>query len=680
MRAAILFCLAAGSRSLQTDRAVSFAADSSPVSKVIKLLKDMQEQLLSDKKAEEEMYDKLSCWCKVNGGGKETAITTAEQMIQDLSARIKALDAKSSELEMSIKSLTDEVASNTASLAAATKMREEEHAAFNTNEKDMILSIDSLKNAIVVLAKSQGDGRALKSFLQTDSSMVSLASVKRRLRHVVDKTEDLLNQILAPKERNALDEFMQTQGGYAPASGEIYGVLKQMRENFDANLKDMQSAESKSSAQYAALKAAKSEEIAAGEKLAKEKEAQLGKTKVELSEAKEDLTDTENSLSADQAFLQDLKERCSVSDAEWEKRSAVRAKEIAAVGEAIGILTDDDAHDLFHKSLSFLQLSSTRRVVTKAQRAREAASRVLLRQGQKSGNKALVQLAAAARLDNFKAVTDSIASMMKDLKAEMADEIKHRDYCNKEFQINQKETFTVTNEIKDLETKINDFASEMDTLAGEIATMKAELVDLTTGLQQANINRVKENQLFQKTVADQRATQVILTKALDRLKKFYEDAAMVQIKASHKQEPGADAPPPPPGFSEYKTNSGSGSVMTMIESIIQDAKDSETEAITAENEAQSMYESFQAESNQSIVEKQRAVTNKTEQKAKAESAKVAAEGDKSAAEGEAASLAATKAELHRSCDFVLANFEVKQEARQTELASLDNALSALRTA
>merc|ERR550514_1564315 len=429
----------------------------------------------------------------------------------------------------------------------------------------MILSIDSLKNAIVVLAKSQGDGRALKSFLQTDSYMVSLASVKRRLRHVVDKTEDLLNQILAPKERNALDEFMQTKGGYAPASGEIYGVLKQMRENFAANLKDMQGTESKASA-----------EIAAGEKLAKEKEAQLGKTKVELSEAKEDLTDTENALSADQAFLKDLKERCSVSDAEWEKRSAVRAKEISAVGETIGILTDDDAHDLFHKSLSFLQLSSTRRVVTKAQRAREAASRVLLRQGQKSGNKSLVQLAAAARLDNFKKVTDSIDGMMKDIKKEMEDEIVHRDYCNKEFHINQKETFTVTNEITDLETKINDYASTMETLAGEIETVKAELVDLTMGLQQANVNRVAESKLFQTTVADQRATQVILEKAMDRLKKFYADGAMVQIKATHKQEPGAAAPPPPPGFSEYKTNSGSGSVMVMIEGIITDANETET--------------------------------------------------------------------------------------------------------
>merc|ERR1719174_411826 len=118
----------------------------------------------------------------------------------------------------------------------------------------------------------------------------------------------------------------------------------------------------------------------------------------------------------------------------------------------------------------------------------------------------------------------------------------------------------------------------------------------------------------------------------------------------------------------------------MIEGIITDAKEAEAEAIATENEAQSAYMSFQSESNTAIVEKQRAVTNKTEQKAKAESAKVSAEGDKSAAEGEAESLANTKAELHRSCDFVLANFEVKQEARQTELVSLDNALSALRTA
>ena len=44
----------------------------------------------------------------------------------------------------------------------ARKMREKEHAAFNKNEKDLIVSIDGLKNALVVMAKSQGE-----MFLQT---------------------------------------------------------------------------------------------------------------------------------------------------------------------------------------------------------------------------------------------------------------------------------------------------------------------------------------------------------------------------------------------------------------------------------------------------------------------------------------------------------------------------------
>merc|ERR1719171_229428 len=125
-------------------------------------------------------------------------------------------------------------------------------------------------------------------------------------------------------------------------------------------------------------------EIAAGEAMAKEKTALLGKTKVQLAEAKEDLEDTTSAMEADQAFLVDLKERCSVSDKEWEERSKTRSLEIAAVGETIKILTDEDAHDLFSSTLGFLQLSSTRRAVSRDTLAREQASRVLLRSAQKS--------------------------------------------------------------------------------------------------------------------------------------------------------------------------------------------------------------------------------------------------------------------------------------------------------
>jgi len=103
-------------------RAVSTAA-SSPVAKVIKLLTDMQSQLAADKKADEEMYDKLACWCKVNGDGKGTAVEIAGTKVSDLNSRIKALTAKSSELGEAIKTQESEVAANKEALASATSMR-----------------------------------------------------------------------------------------------------------------------------------------------------------------------------------------------------------------------------------------------------------------------------------------------------------------------------------------------------------------------------------------------------------------------------------------------------------------------------------------------------------------------------------------------------------------------------
>merc|ERR1719487_324319 len=230
----------------------------------------------------------------------------------------------------------------------------------------MIVSIDSLKNALVVLEKTLGS-----SFLQTETVM----KVKAHVRDVMStsKADDILAQILNPQSRDTLTAFMQGKVSAAsPQGGEIMGILKQMKTEFESNLADMQADEKKSVSEFGALKEAKTSEIAAGEEMAKEKTALLGKTKVQLAEAKEVLEDTTSAMEADQAFLVDLKERCSVSDKEWEERSKTRALEIAAVGETIKILTDEDAHDLFGGTLgtsllqtSFLQLSSTRRTLSR---------------------------------------------------------------------------------------------------------------------------------------------------------------------------------------------------------------------------------------------------------------------------------------------------------------------------
>merc|ERR1719352_846973 len=174
--------------------------------------------------------------------------------------------------------------------------------------------------------------------------------------------------------------------------------------------------------------------------------------------------------------------------------------------------------------------------------------------------------------------------MVADLEKEQADEVKHKDYCQEELHQNDKDKFSAENEIEDLGAKIKDLGSQIDTFKDEIAALDASVADMRLQMQRANENRKAENYEFQNVVADQRATQVILKKALDRLQKFYSDKRAL-LQAGHTLD-AKHRGPPPPGFSDYKTNSGAGGVQTMIQNVITDAANMEAAAIKAEQDAE----------------------------------------------------------------------------------------------
>merc|ERR1719335_520640 len=180
------------------------------------------------------------------------------------------------------------------------------------------------------------------------------------------------------------------------------------------------------------------------------------------------------------------------------------------------------------------------------------------------------------------------------------------------------------------------------------------------------------NKEFQMTVADQRATQKLLTAALGILKGFYEKAALVQKTTSQKEVSGQA---PPPGFKSYEKNAASGGVMGMMSGIINDAKAMEAEAIRGEEDAQKTYETFVMDTNMSIDEKTKDIVSKTEAKAKAEEDKVEAQKERDAVLGELEQLANENADLHKSCDFTLKNFELRQTAREEEIEALKQSIA-----
>merc|ERR1719163_1974525 len=266
----------------------------------------------------------MACWCETNDKEKTKSIADAEARISDLTTKIEELTANSARLNTEIKNLEKEVAANQNALDKATSIREKELAEFNAEEKDLLGSISALKAAVTVLSKHHGG-----AFLQMPRSHV--VGVAATLQHELQKHAALMEGVLTRSERRAATAFIQApedffdaeptfKQSYAPQSGEIFGILKQMKETFETNLAAAQKEEAESQKAYEDLKAAKEEEIAAGQAQLDAKTQELADTDEKNAQAKEDIKDTRESLAADEEFLAMLKEKCQMTDQEWEER------------------------------------------------------------------------------------------------------------------------------------------------------------------------------------------------------------------------------------------------------------------------------------------------------------------------------------------------------------------------
>jgi len=630
------------------------AAKNRPVTKVVNLLKDMLKQLEKEGEEDEEIYDQLACWCATNEKEKTKSVAEAEQRITDLTTSIEDLTASSSRLGTEIKNLEKEVAENQHALDQATAIRQKELAEFVQEEKDLLQSIDGLASAIKVLSKHNG-----ASFLQVD-----IQGAVSTIQYQVAKNSKYLEGVITPTERKKISSFIQESASakYAPQSGEIFGILEQMKESFESNLAELQKEEAANVKAFQELKAAKEEEISAGQDQIDAKTQENADADEKLAQNKEDLEDTKKTLGEDEAFLAMLKEKCSTTDAEWEERTKTRQLEMEACSKALAVLSSDEAHDLFTKTFNpaFVQVSEH-------SERQSAAAKFLKEAALKTDNPRLAAIAMKVKLDAFVRVKKAIDDMITQLTAEKQDEIKHKDWCVDEFNTNQVQTERKEAEKQDLLALIEDLQLQIKTLTGEIDTLKSEIDELNLNMKRGGEDREKENKEFQLVVADQRAAQKLLTAALDILKGFYEKAAALV------QEGQA----PPPGFKEYKKNENAGGVMGMIQTIINDAKTMESEVIRAEEDAQKAYEDFVKDSNGSVQEKTKSMTNKIEERAKAEEDLNQATQDKENALLELEQLSNYNAELHQSCDFIMKNFEIRQTARDEEIEALKQAKAIL---
>merc|ERR1719287_237857 len=172
---------------------------------------------------------------------------------------------------------------------------------------------------------------------------------------------------------------------------------------------------------------------------------------------------------------------------------------------------------------------------------------------------------------------------------------------------------------------------------------------------------------------------MILEKALARMKQVYAFLEQQGPGAAHIATSGThtDAGNAPARFTKYDKHAGGSRGGAMIEEVIADSRKTEDEAITSEEDAQTAYENFMKNSNKSITSLTKAIANMSEAKAKAQMDLTNADTDLKQTIGELENLNAYLGDLHKSCDFLIKNFDARQAARTAEVDALNEAKAIL---
>merc|ERR1719284_791023 len=199
-------------------------AQANPVRKVVQMLQAMSKKVTQEGEKEAELFEKFMCYCKTGTGDLSKSIGDAETKIPQLSSELKDAEATLAETKEGLKQdQTDRSAAKEA-IAEATGIREKENSAFVAAKDDFVANINAILKATVALEKGMAG-----AFLQTQSASV----LKKILNSPV--TRDMLEE-----DRQQLLSFLSGGNpysqGYAPQSGQIVGLLKQLGDSMATSL------------------------------------------------------------------------------------------------------------------------------------------------------------------------------------------------------------------------------------------------------------------------------------------------------------------------------------------------------------------------------------------------------------------------------------------------------------
>jgi len=624
------------------------------------------------------------------------SIGDADTKIPQLGADIGEAEAKLAQLKEDLKQHQVDRSAAKAAVAAATALRNKESSEYAKEESEASANIAAVNGAITALEKGMSGG-----FLQTRAA--------NTLLHLVGEKQNVDDE-----DRQMLKAFLQgTQSTeYAPSSGQITGILKTMGDEMSKSLAEATAAENAAIQAFDELIAAKTKEINALTSAVEAKMTRSGNLAVEIVQMKNDLGDTEAALLQDKAFLKDMEANCKTKSDEWAVIVQTRSQELLALADTIKVLNDDDALELFKKTLPG---ASAALVQVKVSAVTARAHALAAIRSAHSPQLDFIALAIQGKKIGFDKVLKMIDEMVATLKTEQLDDDHKKEYCAKQFDMADDKKKQLERSISDLETAIEDMTNGIATTKSEIEALQDSLRALDKSVAEATQQRKDEHEDFNNLMASDSAAKELLAFAKNRLNKFYnpklykapparqlsdEDRATLAaggtlapeaaaggiagtgvtvLSQIRQHDQGAVAPPPPPAApGAYKKKSGeSGGVVAMIDLLVKDLDKEMTVAKTEEKDSQSDYETMMSDSAAKRADDSKTLADKQGTLADLQASLEASTENKASTTKELGATQMYIQSLHAECDWLLKYFGVRAEARASEIDALGKAKAVL---
>jgi len=625
-------------------------ARANPIRKVVTMLQKIEAKVKEEGEQEAELHEKAMCECK-NGIAEYTqSISDGEAKTDQLAASLESGAGALSQLKTDLANHKADREAAKDALAEALGMREKEAAAYGAVKAEAEANMAAVAKAVAAIEKG-----AAASFLQSDS-----ASVLRDLANS--------NQAMMAESRSEVLAFLSSNTDESTGS-EITGILKQLGDEMKADLKEATAAEEKAIANYDGLTADKNAEVAELTKAIEDKITRVGETGVAIADMKNDAKDTADKLVEDKKFLVDLTAECSKKEKEWDAVKKERQAELLALADTIKMLNDDDALELFKKTLpsaasSFLQLT----VSASAQKARAlSVLHAAMKAGKPTRHMDLIALVLHGKSVDMSKVIKMIDEMVAVMDTEQSDDDEKKTYCNKELDSAEDKVKGFMLQIKDADAAVKDAKETIATLEAEIVALTGGLLMLDKSVTEATEQRKKENAAFKVVKAGNAAAAKLIGMAKDRLSEFYG----LQVTAT------------PTAFLQatqqttvYKSKEAGG-VIGMMDALAAELEKETAVATANENDAQGDYEKFIADSKTMRADNSAILEDKGAAKADAEGA---LGGHQDVVEGAFGKLKGSNDQLkaiHKDCDWLLANYDARKEARADEVDALGKAKAVL---